>query len=472
MRIRRNPWLPCVVAAAVVVSATVHAQSTTGTVDVAPAAPAGNVSTGTATASTAPFGLEVGDQLQFRTRGSVGMTASEAGQSQTERIEMQTSVTVLQKQAEVLTMYSAMTIYEETTTGTQPNPGPRFTFEMPVTGAEDGMNFEVAGLAGTPFPTFSMETLFAAASPEGKTSVTVALPFTNQPVEGSAVTTAEGPNSKTVVTLYQNDQPVMARTRVVSGTNNVTSNLSTSATLALSGRGAEITIALQDETELTGSDKLSDEAIATLRQDIETALPISESLQSLNPSSSEAMKTALDGMNSYLERFPNGEFAFLFNSLTDQLASVVARTDNWDKIKEGAEAPEFEATTIDGKAIKLSDYRGKVVLIDFWATWCGPCIVELPNVKTLYDANKDKGFEIIGISADEDISDLQQLVEQEDLQWPQVFDGGDDGGKVQEIYGVMKYPTMILVDKEGKINAVDVRGEQLEQAVTALLGEE
>ena len=68
------------------------------------------------------------------------------------------------------------------------------------------------------------------------------------------------------------------------------------------------------------------------------------------------------------------------------------------------------------------------VIIDFWATWCGPCIVELPNVKKLYDENKDKGFDIIGISADEDIADLQQLVQQEDLQWPQVFDGGDDGG--------------------------------------------
>jgi len=467
MRIRRNPLLPTMVAAAVFVSSAAYAQDTTTTITGASSEPAAAAST---TSATAAYKLEPGDQLVYQTKGTVAMNGASAEHHQQEDVDLLTSLTVLQKKDNTAIIYAAMTANEETTAGTTARPGPRFTFQMPLTGSTGLEEFEKEGLSGAAFPTFSVETLFGELAREGKTSVTMPLPITNSPAEGEANTSRQGADLKTVTVIKQENAPVLSREQIFSGDNNLTKSVNTSVTLSLSARNSPITFSIQDKTELVKSDKVPAQQLEQLKKDIEMALPIATKLRSLSSDSPEEIKSMLEKVNDYLAKFPNGEFSFLFDSLKGQLSSVVARTANWEKIKEGQPAPDFSATTIDNKPVKLSDYKGKVVLLDFWATWCGPCLMELPNVKKLYEANKDKGFDIIGISADEDVADLKKLVEQENIQWPQIFDGGDKSDTIQEQYGVMKYPTTVLVDKDGKISAVDLRGEELDKAVEKLLG--
>lgn len=471
MRIRRNPWLSCMTAAAVLATSAAFAQDTTSTASPASAA-ASDASTTGSTPAAAAFALEPGTQLLYHTKGKVSISAGAQMQAQEEELDLQTSLTVLQKTGDKLTIYASLTANEQTSEGVTQTPGPRFTFEMPVSGATNEDEFEKAGLAGTAFPTFSVETLFTPPAADGKTSVTLPLPITDNPSEGYAETTRDGGFVKTETVLLQAGVPAMNRQASFSTDKKLTEAIKTSATLRIVAQGAPITFAIQDETKLEKSSKLESADLDRLKKDVGLAVPIAAKLRTLQVGAAgDAMKTVADQIGKYLEEFPKGEFAFVFDGLQDQINSVVQRTANQEKIKEGAEAPDFSGTTIDEKPIKLSDYKGKVVLIDFWATWCGPCLMELPNIKKLYEANKDKGFEIIGVSADEDVADLKKLVEQENLQWPQIFDGGDDGGKIQEIYGVMKYPTTVLVDKEGKISVVDARGEDLDKAVEKLLGD-
>lgn len=132
----------------------------------------------------------------------------------------------------------------------------------------------------------------------------------------------------------------------------------------------------------------------------------------------------------------------------------------------GQAAPDFTALGPDGKEVKLSDYKGKVVLLDFWATWCAPCIQELPNVIDTYEKYKDDGFEIIGISLDDEKEALTSfLAERDAMTWPQVFDGKGWESEVGALYGVEAIPATFLLDREGKIIAMSLRGEALGEAV-------
>ncbi|MGV3771749.1 MAG: TlpA family protein disulfide reductase, partial [Verrucomicrobiales bacterium] len=105
----------------------------------------------------------------------------------------------------------------------------------------------------------------------------------------------------------------------------------------------------------------------------------------------------------------------------------------------------------------------------FWATWCGPCMQELPNVKAAYDKYKDEGFEIIGISGDRKLADLQKVVKREKMAWPQYFDKAGPVSYMEE-FGIEAIPTMWLVDKKGIIRETEAR-QDLEAKVKALLAE-
>jgi len=130
--------------------------------------------------------------------------------------------------------------------------------------------------------------------------------------------------------------------------------------------------------------------------------------------------------------------------------------------------PELSGTTLDGKDISLEDYRGKVVLLDFWATWCGPCVEEIPNVKAVYDTYRDQGFEIIGISLDRSIDPLKEFIADKGLEWPTIFDA-DQKASLADQFGITSIPTLYLVDRDGKIAAMNPRGAALEPAVAKLL---
>lgn len=135
----------------------------------------------------------------------------------------------------------------------------------------------------------------------------------------------------------------------------------------------------------------------------------------------------------------------------------------------GFQATDFTQNNMEDKPVKLSDFRGKYVLVDFWASWCGPCRGENPNVVAAYNKYKDKGFTILGVSFDQNKTAWMKAVEADRLTWNHVSDLKGWGNEVGKIYGITSIPQNILVDKEGKIIAKNLRGAALEQKLEEVI---
>jgi len=136
----------------------------------------------------------------------------------------------------------------------------------------------------------------------------------------------------------------------------------------------------------------------------------------------------------------------------------------------GSMAPEIRQNTPEGGTFALSELRGKVVLIDFWASWCRPCRMENPNVKRVYDKFHNKGFEILGVSLDRAQEAWTAAIQQDGLPWKHVSDLGFWNNAAAQEYGVSSIPFTVLVDREGKIIDKGLRGDQLEGRLAELLG--
>jgi thiol-disulfide isomerase/thioredoxin len=131
---------------------------------------------------------------------------------------------------------------------------------------------------------------------------------------------------------------------------------------------------------------------------------------------------------------------------------------------------QIQFTGLDDRRVNLDELRGKVVLLDFWATWCGPCLRELPRLKAAYDKFHEKGFEVIGISFDQERTALETVVRDQKIPWPQYFDGAGRDNKIGSQFGIEHYPSMWLVDKKGVVQYISA-GRDTEEKISALLAD-
>ena len=135
----------------------------------------------------------------------------------------------------------------------------------------------------------------------------------------------------------------------------------------------------------------------------------------------------------------------------------------------GQMAPDFTQNDPDGKPVKLSDFRGKYLLVDFWAKWCGPCRAENPNVVKAYNKYKNKNFTILGVSLDRNKEDWLQAIKDDGLTWTHVSDLKYWDNEVAKMYGIRAIPSNLLLDKTGKIVGRNLRGDKLEEALAKLI---
>lgn len=164
------------------------------------------------------------------------------------------------------------------------------------------------------------------------------------------------------------------------------------------------------------------------------------------------------------------------NSIEDPaIASRVPRLEGLvRRLQLPGNKMEVEGTLLNGDMVDWETYRGKVVLVDYWATWCDPCIDELPNVIAAYEAYRDKGFDILGISLDSEKQTVEQFFSARKLPWQTLFSHDDQANgwnhPMVQKYAINGIPRAILVDQEGKVVSMNLRGNALRQELAKLLG--
>lgn len=152
-----------------------------------------------------------------------------------------------------------------------------------------------------------------------------------------------------------------------------------------------------------------------------------------------------------------------------QVEKVLRYLRDLRSLNIGQEAPNFKTQTLQEKSISLSDHKDKIILVEFWATSCGPCIAEIPHLKSTYSKYSDNDFEIIGISLDKNSEKLENFIEDNEMPWPQIHLKKGFNSKIADLYSVLFIPRNYLIGKDGNIIAKDLRGEELETKIDELL---
>lgn len=154
-----------------------------------------------------------------------------------------------------------------------------------------------------------------------------------------------------------------------------------------------------------------------------------------------------------------------------QYQQKIAQIEAMNFLAPGKVAPDFTQNDVNGKPMTLSSLKGNIVLIDFWASWCGPCRAENPNVVKLYEKYKDKGFTVMSVSLDKEKQKWLDAIAKDGLKWPNhVSDLKYWQNEVAKLYQVSSIPFTVLIDKEGKVIATKLRGPQLEATLQQIFG--
>ena len=162
------------------------------------------------------------------------------------------------------------------------------------------------------------------------------------------------------------------------------------------------------------------------------------------------------------EDFKGHEMVETINEALDEFAGMF-------NAPGAGETLELSFTSLDGKEINLADYKGSVVLVDFWATWCAPCLKTMPGLKETYAAFKDQGFEILGISLDDDREKLESYLEKQGITWPQQFDGKGWENEIAQRFGIEAIPATFLIGRDGTVVATDLPESALKTKIAELL---
>lgn len=171
---------------------------------------------------------------------------------------------------------------------------------------------------------------------------------------------------------------------------------------------------------------------------------------------------ALAFIDQVRAEFKAHEMAEMINGALDEFTGMFDAPVAGDTL-------EIAFTAIDGREVDLAAMTGKVVLVDFWATWCMPCVRAMPGIKALYEEFHERGFEIIGISLDEEREKLDAYLAKEMLPWPNYFDGQGWEGDLVTKYRIESIPTTFLIGPDGKIVAVDAPAAKLREQIESLL---
>ena len=148
---------------------------------------------------------------------------------------------------------------------------------------------------------------------------------------------------------------------------------------------------------------------------------------------------------------------------------IIVSTQVHAQIRQGYDAPDIALPTVNGDTIRLSSLKGKVVLLDFWASWCGPCRNSNKLLTKIYPKYKAKGFEIFAVSIDDDKNKWKNAIKKDKIDWLQVNDGGGWDAQTAVKWNINAIPTSYLVNKDGKLVAMDLEGRELEKALKDLL---
>jgi len=239
---------------------------------------------------------------------------------------------------------------------------------------------------------------------------------------------------------------------------------------AMNKIGQDMRKAMMDQDRETYM-SLREEQKALQDKDVDFRKNLAES----NPNSIVAALALSDLMSS--KKLPNNEIKLIYDNFSDEvkdhtlgklLAQNIAKMSKTDI---GAKVEMFEAPTPEGDVLSLKDAMGKLTLIDFWASWCKPCRIENPNVVSVYNDYKDKGFSIISVSLDKKKSSWEKAIEDDNMDWYHISNLKYWNEPIAKEWGVRSIPATFLIDEDGVIVAKNLRGNALRQKVDEILGE-